>query len=969
MDGWQKNDRFFPMDGDESYLEDAPALNARISFQRPEQAPQPAEKPAMQPRAGQPFGQSPLRNPLTPPKPLMPGMPYGQPTPAYSQPPADFYPQQPPVFGSSGGASPIAPPAQEPAMMPPTGYANPYSSEPAGFQSASVPIWSLSNNAEAPQTPFTAPLSKPAPLTAPLMDLKMPDFPEQPADVVPDGTATEDPAQTSAGRSDAVFPQAAPANDDPLQIPTYLRRKPVEPLKPADEASEAEAPSQADAAFDYHDPYKRPEADDAAAKADPSDAALAPMHASDETPATVPDVATAPESSEATPAATVLATEETPSPAEAPAAEVRQSRRARRRQAQENALKEDAQHEEASQPVRRRANRAKAANQPAPVALPKDAEPLPSPEPATAEPVAPVSVPDAPAPAQPVDETPAPSVPFFMEEVPAPVAPVTFPIFSNPIQPDDADTGIRWTENPHMNQAVPEGFLSGGMMTEALWHSPEAAIFNPNAMPTPGIGVPYGQNLPTPDQDHAAGQPAAPEILFPPEEITPSAPFYHEDVRSGSSGRMDTSSQRNDPLAGMPDIPLPPDTLDDVFASRPTRPQPINSFASTAGRASASTAVVQQTTGSSGSWQTAQPSQSSTGRNESSVPFVPQRHQTGSAAAAPNEKADPVKHTGTHAAPRKSPMASVRKHIKVIRWLVLGVMALLAVILGMKLLNDYVRNDEENRQADQLYYLQHGVSISDAGVPVQLPPEGVTFEPTAAPTPYYATPTPAPLGEEDAQSQQAEPTITPVRRTKQLTYANNELRNVLSDLSEDYKAYPDLVGKLVIPGLLDEYVVQGSNNTFYLTHNYRGTLQSGGAVFMDQANTLALPPENLHLRGNADVAGAVFHPLWQYRDGGAEFVKAHNKATMTTLYDKTNYMLLAVIETRQDPSAPNYFNYASHPTFETDQKMLDYVASAKQRSLYQLPMEVNPATRLLTLSTVSGNQNDLCLVLIFASVQ
>ncbi len=285
MDGWQKNDRFFPMDGDESYLEDAPALNARISvaehFQRLEQASQPAEKPFVQPRVGQPYGQSPLRNPLTPPKPLMPGMLYGQPSPAYSQPTAEFYPPEPSPFGGAAGAPPMPEPV--PPMAPPAGFANPYAPEPAAFQPAPVPIWSLSNNAEAPQSPFTAPLSKPAPLTAPLADLQLPDFPAQPAD-----EDNEPPAEEAAALQPA---KAEPAYDNPLQIPTYLRRKPMEPSKATDEAVSTEEPSETgDTAFDYHDPYKRPvsaapevpsEEEEDAAPAQ-SDAPAAPVPAADD---------------------------------------------------------------------------------------------------------------------------------------------------------------------------------------------------------------------------------------------------------------------------------------------------------------------------------------------------------------------------------------------------------------------------------------------------------------------------------------------------------------------------------------------------------------------------------------------------------------------------------------------------------------------------------------------------------------
>jgi sortase B len=182
------------------------------------------------------------------------------------------------------------------------------------------------------------------------------------------------------------------------------------------------------------------------------------------------------------------------------------------------------------------------------------------------------------------------------------------------------------------------------------------------------------------------------------------------------------------------------------------------------------------------------------------------------------------------------------------------------------------------------------------------------------------------------------------------------------------KEYPEVMGRLEIPGVVEEWVVQ-RNNTYYLNHNYRGTAEEGGAVFMDSANTLFTPPENLHLRGSDSAPGKTFHSLWQYKTGGAAFVTGAARATVTTLYEKADYLLVAVFEASMDPARPDYFNYSSYPTFASDAEMMDYIAKVRQRSLYTLPTDVLPGDRLLTLSTVSSapgtDEKSVCLVLIF----
>lgn len=319
--------------------------------------------------------------------------------------------------------------------------------------------------------------------------------------------------------------------------------------------------------------------------------------------------------------------------------------------------------------------------------------------------------------------------------------------------------------------------------------------------------------------------------------------------------------------------------------------------------------------------------------------------------------------------PVKPPVNPVR-----VLLLVLAVgMAVFCIIAGGKMLLGYVQNTEEWSQTHQTFLTQNGVSMNQAGEMVQLPKDGSTFAPTGTP-PTAATPSPdLSAFQHDTPPDNAEtsaPTATPVRRTKIMQYPGNELRNILPDIEKIRKEYPDVIGKLVIPGVLEEWIVY-RNNTYYLNHNYRGTSAEGGAVFMDAACTLETPPENLHLRGSGSVPGKTFHALWQYKTGGSSFLYNAEVAHVTTLYEEQAYLLLAVIETSGDPTQVDYFNYTSYPTFATDEEMMNFVALARQHSLYSLPTDIQPGDRLLTLSTVTGSGSDQStnLVLIFRSMR
>lgn len=296
-----------------------------------------------------------------------------------------------------------------------------------------------------------------------------------------------------------------------------------------------------------------------------------------------------------------------------------------------------------------------------------------------------------------------------------------------------------------------------------------------------------------------------------------------------------------------------------------------------------------------------------------------------------------------------------------------AVMLLFCLIAGGKILMSLSANEREMAQVRQAYQEQQGQALEQAGVKVDLLPAGETFTPTSTPQMFAAPKAEAVQsgngGETSADTVEEETTRTRLRR-----YPNNPLCNVLDSMKEISTEYPDVLARLYIPGVLDEYVVQ-RNNTYYLTHNYRGSLSDGGAVFLDRDCFISTPPENLLLRGEGNVAGVSFAPLWQYESGGIGFAAGACFAQLTTLYEDARYVLFSVIVADSDPAKPGYFDYASHDTFDTDAQMMEYVQSAADRSLYGFSVSVEPSDRLMTLATVSSRGNGKCLVLLFRMVR
>lgn len=296
-----------------------------------------------------------------------------------------------------------------------------------------------------------------------------------------------------------------------------------------------------------------------------------------------------------------------------------------------------------------------------------------------------------------------------------------------------------------------------------------------------------------------------------------------------------------------------------------------------------------------------------------------------------------------------------------------AVMLLFCLIAGGKILMSLSANEREMAQVRQAYQEQQGQALEQAGVKVDLLPAGETFTPTSTPQ-VFAAPKAEAVQSGNGGETSADTVEEKTIRTRLRRYPDNPLCNVLDSMKEISTEYPDVLARLYIPGVLDEYVVQ-RNNTYYLTHNYRGSLSDGGAVFLDRDCFISTPPENLLLRGEGNVAGVSFAPLWQYESGGIGFAAGACFAQLTTLYEDARYVLFSVIVADSDPAKPGYFDYASHDTFDTDAQMMEYVQSAADRSLYGFSVSVEPSDRLMTLATVSSRGNGKCLVLLFRMVR
>jgi len=336
--------------------------------------------------------------------------------------------------------------------------------------------------------------------------------------------------------------------------------------------------------------------------------------------------------------------------------------------------------------------------------------------------------------------------------------------------------------------------------------------------------------------------------------------------------------------------------------------------------------------------------------------------------AQPREEKKPQKSPTKAETPKRQ-----RKPIRLdmVLWAIAVALLTVSLVVGVPIVIEASRNEREVEAFHAGYLEENGVDVFHGAAKVDLLPEGQTYVPTATPSPTIYAPTPSPtpiipiseavvMGVAGDTLQQTGETPAPALRTRLTAYPKNPMCNIMESIRQMVSENGDVIGRLVIDGVVDEMVMQ-RNNTFYLTHNSIGTTSESGAVFADESCSLRNPPENLLLRGQSGVPGKVFEPLWKYVSGGAAFASSHMTARLTTLYEEERYVLFAVVVANRDPANSQYFNYASNPTFATDEAMVRYVDQVRQHSIYQIPVDVTPSDRLLTLATLGPGENTLVL--------
>lgn len=174
-------------------------------------------------------------------------------------------------------------------------------------------------------------------------------------------------------------------------------------------------------------------------------------------------------------------------------------------------------------------------------------------------------------------------------------------------------------------------------------------------------------------------------------------------------------------------------------------------------------------------------------------------------------------------------------------------------------------------------------------------------------------------------------------------------------LKEEYK---NIVGWIEIEDTHISYpVVQGKDNDFYLTHNYKGDNAERGAIFLDSNYNWNIAGNNLMIYGHYMINNEMFTDLTKYIE--EDFYKAHPTIRFTTADEDAEYNIIAVfrskVYSKNDEDVFKYYNFMNS---NSEKEYNNFIKNIKREAIYNIEETAEYGDELITLTTCSYYTED-----------
>ena len=147
---------------------------------------------------------------------------------------------------------------------------------------------------------------------------------------------------------------------------------------------------------------------------------------------------------------------------------------------------------------------------------------------------------------------------------------------------------------------------------------------------------------------------------------------------------------------------------------------------------------------------------------------------------------------------------------------------------------------------------------------------------------------------------------------------------------------------------IDYVVVKGSDNSYYLNHNFNKEKNVSGWVFADYRNKFDNQDKNIIVYGHNTWDGSMFGTLRNILNDEWCDNKENHKITFITEEGLSYYQVFSTYVIDSE-------DYYITTNFNDDTEFETFIKTLKFRSFYEYNIDISKEDKILTLSTCSGD--------------
>ena len=199
---------------------------------------------------------------------------------------------------------------------------------------------------------------------------------------------------------------------------------------------------------------------------------------------------------------------------------------------------------------------------------------------------------------------------------------------------------------------------------------------------------------------------------------------------------------------------------------------------------------------------------------------------------------------------------------------------------------------------------------------------------------------------------------TEAHKIKNVVLAPDE---VVVDFDGLKKANNDCIEWILIPGTNVNYtVVEGIDNSYYVTHTFKKNVNKSGAIFVDMRNASDFSDRNTIIYGHNLKNSKMFSDLKKFIN--KSYFDNHKRIVIYTETEELVYEVFAVYTTMEDSDTYDV-------KFSTDEKFSEHIDMILNNSAVIYNDDKSDINKIITLSTCTNNAEGERVVVIAKQVE